>query len=93
MWKTPEAAVPHLCRQVAAHSIEMGAQGYSGEPVPPVAGGRSGRSRGGSLQPGSGACRSWGSRRWGSRDDCRARRFQLEETFHTHQTVGKLFCR
>ena len=72
------ARISYLCRQVAVHSTEMGVQGHSGEQAHPAAGGHSDRSSTGSLQPGSGAWRSWGSHRWGFLDDCRARMSQLE---------------
>lgn len=78
MQKGHQTAVPYLCRQVAAHSTGMGVQGHSGEQAHPAAGGRSGRSSEGSLQPESVACWSWGSHKWGFLDDCRARRSQLE---------------
>lgn len=72
-----QAVFPYLCRQVAAHSTGMGVQGHSGEQTRPVAGGRSGRSSGECLLPGSRACWSWGSHRWGFLGDCRAQRSQL----------------
>lgn len=77
--KAPDqAAVPYLCRQVAAHSTVMGVQGHTEERVHPGADGHSSRSSADSLQPGSGACWSWGSHRWGSLGDCRAHRSQLD---------------
>lgn len=74
----PKAAVSYLYRQVAAHSTGMGVQGRSGEQAHPAAGGLPGRSSGGSLQPGSEVCGSWGSRRWEFQGDCRAQTSQLE---------------
>lgn len=70
--------VPHLHRQVAVHSTEMGVQEHSGEQAHPGAGVQPGRRTSESLQPGSGASWSLDSHRWGLLGGCMAQMSQLK---------------